>query len=206
MRGRHSNVMPFRSPGSAGDGWAIKLFAIIFYLFLGVMLSFLSGNPIGILSFLGLLYWVFIHRRLHRGSYFQQNRVLLIILGLIFFLLFKLESIAILILCGLYWLLVLRTHPDPPYFLRFHLLNGMIFYLFLVLGLGLVNAIMRFAFSLLMFIQPAEALAMLGLYTTGLALGTLYLFMGCAVYFAITALMGRTPYLKYITDNVRHWA
>jgi hypothetical protein len=112
----------------------------------------------------------------------------------------------LILLALAYWLLVSRNRREAPYFLRFHMLTAMIATGLLLLFVLLFQAIIAWLDSLLklggmsLFISIQYWYELLWPYLTS------FLFWGMALWFSFNALMGRTPYLPVVTDNVRQLA
>jgi hypothetical protein len=205
---RPGNVLPF--PSDNPSGASLKLFAVIFYLFLAGMLTFglgLSESGLSVLVIVGVLYNLFIRHRLHKGSYFRENAPLLIILLVIFLLAFQGSMMLLLILAAIYWLLVGKSGREAPYFLKFHLVTALIVNFFLLMpfllfkgSLGLIYSILKLA-KLGSLVTPVITII-------GPISGYVFLelFWAMALWLSISVLMGRTPYIPVVTDNARHWS
>lgn len=202
-----SNVLKF--PGGHASDFNLKLFAVIFYCFLPFMLIWGTGlnqNGFIVLIVLGLLYNFLVRQGVRSTSYLQQNKVLLIVLLVIAIIAFQWAMIPMLLLAGVYWLLVGRFGREAPYFLRFHLLTGLmlnffilLLYLFLQAGLDLGQALLSLARVPIIVLPVTTALAYLPLLFMAI-------FAGAALWLSFSALMGRTPYMPLVTVNARHWA
>jgi hypothetical protein len=221
---RHSsNVLRF--PTGPSGGVSLKVFAILFYVSLAAAIinplsilprpgafslvikpTLLSGDSLGLLLVLGLLYALVVKQWYKRAG-FLRGRTWLIILLAVLLLLSVLHDLPFLLFLGLlYWLLVGRPKREAPYFLRFHLLTGLIANGLILLALLLFQSLMGFVESLsrLGGLEWFVSLAYwYGIFWPYLA--TL-LFWGLACRLSFAALMGRTPYISVVTDNVRHWA
>jgi hypothetical protein len=208
MRRRSNNVLPF--PSDNPSGVQLKLFALVFYLFLAYLLTFglgLSEDGLFALMILGVIYNIFVRNRLHSGSYFQEHKVILVILLVIFLLVFKLAMVLLLLLAGAYWLLVGKSGREAPYFLRFHLLTALILDFFILMPYLLLSAVFMLLGQLFkmgglgVLVAPGMLIV-----EQGLPLFFMGLFWGAAAWLSISAVMGRTPYIPVVTGNVRHWA
>jgi hypothetical protein len=205
---RSNNVLPF--PSDNPSGAKLKLFAIIFYLFLACFLTFgmgLSEDGLGTLVILGVLYNFFVRNRIHKGSYFKENALILGILLVVLVLAFKMAMLSLLLLAAVYWLLVGKSGREAPYFLRFHILTALILNFFLLMPFLLLNAVLSLLFRILAIAGLAALIApVIQIEQQVLPLVFVALFCGVAVWLSISAVMGRTPYIPIVTDNVRHWA
>ena len=218
------NVLRF--PMGSSGGMSLKAFAILFYISLASVItnplslfptagSFafvlrpipLSGDSLGLLIVLGLLYGLIIKRWHQRNAVLRSKSWVSIVL-VVLLVLSVLRYLPFLLLLGvLYWLLVARTkRSETPYFLRFHLLTGLIANGLLLLALLILQSLIGFV-EALSHVGGAEWFFSVGYwygifwpYLTAL----LFWLLACRLAFA--ALMGRTPYISLVTDNVRHWA
>lgn len=205
---RSSNVVQFPSENSSGK--SLKLFAMLFYLFVAFMLTLganLSEEGLGTLVILGVLYNFMVRQRIYRTSYFKDNRVLLIILLVVFIVVYKLTVLLILGMAALYWLLVGRSGREAPYFLKFHMLTALIFNFFLLMPYLILTAVISLISRCLVLFHLTAAGAVIGsisgMYIPLMMMGLLG---GAALWLSISVLMGRTPYIGLVTNNVRHWA
>lgn len=197
-----SNVLKF--PKGQPDGWRLKLFIMIFYGTIAFLLvsSRFSEGGLGLLLIWGVLYHFFIRARIHQSQYFQQNKVLIIILLAFAIGFYQFQGLLMLGIAGLYALLVGRSGKEPPYFLRFHVLTALIGNFLLLAAFLLINGAVNLLLSTLSLLPVITLLNMslLG----GIGLIAIVGLVGFNVWLAFSALMGRTPYLPYVTDNVRH--
>lgn len=215
---RHSKVLPF--PSGKTDGNGFKVFALAFYLTLAYILIFgvsvpdfslgairLSEGGLSVLLILGLMYTFLLRKQIYKSSYFSKNKVLLLILLVIFTLAFQLQALVFMLLAGLYWLLIGHSGKEAPYFLRFHLATALILNFFLLMPYLILQSAVALLIALFKVLQlGAFALPLvltdqifLPLLTAG--------FMGlAAIWLSISALMGRTPYIKIVTQQVRSLA
>jgi hypothetical protein len=202
-----SKVLKF--PGGQVSDFNLKLFAIIFYCFLAYMLTLgtgLSENGFMVLIVLGLLYNFLVRQGIRNTNYLQQNKVLLIVLLVVAIIAFQWAMIPMILLAGIYWLLVGRSGREAPYFLRFHILTGLILNFFILLPYLLLRAFLELVQALLSLTQmPAVIFPVASVISV---LPTLFLgiFAGAALWLSVSALMGRTPYIALVTSNVRNWA
>lgn len=205
---RTGNVLPF--PMSDANGNNLKLFAVIFYLVLAYLMTLgtgLSEDGIGVLLMLGIMYNFLVRRRWVQSTYFQQNKVILIILLVLLLLVFKAMMLLILVLASIYWLLVGRHDREAPYFLRFHIVTALILNFFILMPYLLFSAGVELVYRLCdLFKIGLLAAPVLLPIQSGLPLLFMGIFWGAAVWLSISAVMGRTPYISVVTDNVRHWA
>ncbi len=202
-----SNVLKF--PTGQPNDISLKLFAVIFYVFLAVMMTLGSGMSEGgftLLIVLGLLYNFTVRQRFHHTAYFKKNKVLLIILLVIFLLAFQLMVIYFLALAGVYWFLVGRSGREAPYFLRFHMLTGLILNFFILLPYLLLASFLALIKTILLVAHVSFLITPVGQIQSGLEQLTLVVFWGVALWFSVSALLGRTPYVALVTSNVRHWS
>jgi hypothetical protein len=221
-----SNVLRFPTDPAGGKG--LKAFAILMYLSLAYsvinpapllsMLGIVSGpvkaslpdqGCIGLLLMLGALYGIVVRKWYQNNPMLTSKPWLGIVVG--FFLAFSLwqqpQLIPVLIVLSVaYWLLVSRTGKEAPYFLRFHLLTAMISTGLLLLPVLLFQAILHWFESVFklsglgLFVSIDYWFQLIWPFVTGL------LFWGTAFWLSFNALMGRTPYLPIVTDNVRQLA
>jgi hypothetical protein len=206
MRG--SKILQFPM-GGAGGG-SLKLFTIIFYLFVVFMLTFITGvseGSIGFLLMLGLLYHFFVRNRLRLKSYIKRNGILLaIILGLLLWA-YPLVTAMVLLIAGLYWLLIARSGKDSPYFLRFHILTALILNFMLLMAFLLFDATMTLLELVFKVAQLSAVTApVFGVYHAWIPYLMLGILWGTALWLSFSAMMGRTPYIGVVTSNVRHLA
>lgn len=205
---RHSNVHKFPS-GKAG-GVSPKVFAVIFYLFLGFMLTFVLGlgeNGLWLILLLGLLYNFFVRGRLSFTAYFRRHPILLSLILLLLLLSFISVVVPTLLIAVLYWLMIGRNSREAPYFLRFHMLTALILNFLILFGFLLLNALVMLVNKILALAQLGPAVApFFALCSQYVVLIVLGIFFGLAVWLSVSALMGRTPYIRMVTDNVRHWS
>jgi hypothetical protein len=203
---RFKNVVPF--PSDHNQGHSLKVFAMLFYLFVAFMLT-LGGQPTGeglwTLMILGVLFNYMVLQRLYRTSYFKDNRVMLIIVLLILILVYKFTVLLVMGMAVLYWLLVGRSGREAPYFLKFHMLTALIFNFFLLMPYLILNSAVNLVSRCLTLFHLAGADAVVGSVShTILPLFVMGLMWGAAIWLSINVLMGRTPYFAVITDNVRN--
>ena len=221
-----SNVLRFPTDPAGGKG--LKAFAIILYITLAYSVSYpmpffsLLGiirgpvtapmpdqSCIGLLLVLGALYGLVVRQWHKNNPLFSQHPWMGIVIGFLLALsLWQQPQLipALIVLAVSYWLLVIRTRKEAPYFLRFHMLTAMISTGLLLLLVILIQAIVVWLGSLLKIsglehLMPVQTwFDLFWPYITG------FLFWGMALWFSFNALMGRTPYLPVVTDNVRQLA
>ncbi len=205
---RFKNVVPF--PSEKKNDFNLKLFAMLFYVFVAYLLT--QGKPLGedglfILMILGVLFNFMVRQRIYRTSYFRDNRVILGILLVLFAVLYPLFVILGLGMAGLFWLLVGRTGREAPYFLKFHMLTALIFSFFLLMPTLILRAVLVMVAQALVLAQLVGAGQVLNkmavLQVPLLLTGVIW---GATLWLSISVLMGRTPYLPVVTDNVRSLA
>lgn len=205
---RSGKVIDFPMGQAGGNG--LKIFAVIFYLFLAYMLTLgtgLSEESLWVLFLLGPLYNFFVRQRIHQTGYFQQNKVMLIILLAILVLAFKGTMILLLVLAGIYWLLVGRSGREAPYFLRFHILTGLILNFFILMPYLMLNSGIELVYRLANVFQVGALVSpVITPVHSHLPLLCMGIFWGAGIWLSISALIGRTPYIGIVTPNVRHWA
>jgi len=198
-------VIDFPSPNQ-NDG-NLKLFAILFYLMVAFMLIFvshLSEGGLGILTLLGILYNYGIRHRIHKTGYFQKNRLLVTVLLVLILLLYPFAVLTTVLVIGAYWLLVGRTNREAPYFLKFHILTALVFNFFLLMPYLILDALISLAGRcLVLFHMLAPAKVVADLSGQHLPLLMMGLLTGAALWLAASVVMGKTPYIGVITDNVR---
>ena len=205
---RVKNVVPL--PSEKKNDLNLKLFAMLFYVFVAALLT-RSGQPgedgLFTLMILGVLFNFMVRQRIYRTRYFRDNKVILIILLVIMMVVYPYLVILSWGMAGLFWLLVGRSGREAPYFLKFHMLTALIFNFFLLMPYLILRAVL---------VMVAQGLALLHLSGAGQVLvqmATMYLPLfvvgltwGATVWLSISVLMGRTPYLPVVTDNVRSLA
>lgn len=226
---RRSNVLPF-PPSDSGGGLNLKGYAILFYLLVALSVAWIlpvteylpmaqwglmwgvlpvAPSPSGLflLFTLMLLYNFFVRQKAQHSPYFRRNKtLLLILLGVAVFLFFRM-ALVVLFLVLFYWLLVVRTGREAPYFLRFHVLTSLFLNFFILMPLLILHEIM----GLLGTLSVLAALdAVLGpvflLYAAFLPWIMLGLFVLPALWLSLSVLMGRTPYIALVTAGVRQLA
>jgi len=209
---RPRNVVDF--PSNKHSDVKVKLFAMLFYLFIAFLLTLgtgLSEEGLWGLALFGVLYNYFVRQRVHRNFQFRQDRqpltwVLIGALLVLFIWVYKLVAIIALVLAFLYWGLIGGNVREAPYFLKFHMLTALVFNFFLLMPyLILVAVILLLSHLLVLFQLPAA-----GTVVSSIALYYLPLLMtgligGASLWLSISVLMGRTPYLGIVTTNVRPW-
>ncbi len=203
---RSSNVLKF--PGGKSSDWSLKLFAVLFLFFLGYMITLgmgFSGNGFMLIILLGVLYQFFVRQGVRYQSYLQQNRLLLIILLVVFLLAFQWKMILVLLMAGTYWLLVGRSGREAPYFIRFHILTGLILNAYVLMAYFLIFSLLQLLLPVLKLVGLTFFATGLGTYMSMLPLAFLAAFGLVAVWLSWNVLLGRTPYIAWVTPNVRHW-
>jgi hypothetical protein len=220
---RHSNVLKFPADNPGDKG--LKAFAILFYAALAwamfnplplfqinMTLPFvphslgLTGEGLGLLVVLGMLYAVAIRYRSQFMAFIRGRTVILVVLVILLLLTVLSYLPFLLILGGLYWLLVARSRRETPYFLRFHLLTALILNGLIVLPLLIMQACMGFLASLFKLAHADWFVSVMYWYGIFWPYVVALLFWGPALWLAFSVLMGRTPYIRVVTNNVRHWA
>lgn len=207
---RFKNVVPFPLSDNK-HGHSLKVFGMLFYLFVAFMLSKMGGPPSGeglwTLMILGVLYNYLVRQRLYRTNYFRDNKVLLIILVVLLLVVYPLTVLLIAGMGFLYWLLVGRSGREAPYFLKFHMVTGLIFNFFLLMPYLILNAMVSLVSKCLVLFHLTGAATVVGSVSmTILPLFVMGLMWGAAIWLSINVLMGRTPYMGVVTDNVRSLA
>lgn len=202
-----SNVLKF--PGGQASDFNLKLFAVVFHVFLAGMLTLgtgLSGGGLMVLVVLGFLYHFLVRQGVRNTHYLRQNKVLLIVLLIIAIIAFQWRMIPMLGLAVVYWLLVGRSGREAPYFLRFHIVTGLILNLFILLSYLLLAAFLQCVQAVLLLAKLAALLLPLASVFAVLPLVAMGVFAAAALWLSLSALMGRTPYLPLVTANVRYLA
>lgn len=202
-----NNVLKF--PGGQSSDFNLKLFAVIFFLSLAYIMTFgtgMSENGFMVLIVLGLLYNFLIRQGVRYADYFKRNKVVLIILLVILLVVFYRFALLLVALAGVYWLLIGRSGREAPYFLRFHILTGLILNFFILFPYLVLMAFLQLLQSILKLANLSVAFAPLGLVMDVLPTVFLGIFIIAALWLSVSALMGRTPYVLWVTGNVRHWA
>ena len=105
-----------------------------------------------------------------------------------------------------YWLLIGRFRRDPPYFLRFHLLTALMTNGLLLLALLSLQAILTLVAALVQLLPLAGLPSMLYWVAVFWPDAVILLIWGVALWLSLAALMGWTPWIPVVTNNVRHWA
>lgn len=203
---KSSNVLKF--PGGKSSDWSLKLFAVLFACFLGYMLTLqmgFSGDGFMLLILLGVLYQFFIRQGVLYRSYLQQNRLLLIILLVIFLWAFQWKMLLVLLMAGAYWLLVGRSGREAPYFIRFHILTGLILNAFVLLAYFLAVSVLHLLSPVCQLLGLTFLVNGLGTILPMVPLAFLAVFGLVALWLSWNVLLGRTPYIAWVTVNVRHW-
>jgi hypothetical protein len=201
---RQSNILQF--PSSSMHGFKLKLFAVLFYLFLAWMLTYVlhaDEGALGFLILLGFLYHFFLKKQTVSKRYLQQNSVLLIILFLLALLAFPLTLIPVFGIIVVYWLLIGRTSQEAPYFTRFHILTGLILNFLILMAFLILLAAIDFAGELLRLFKVLPLfIAQVHAYGLFILWGV---FWAAAIWLSFAALLGRTPYIGLVTNNIRYW-
>lgn len=113
----------------------------------------------------------------------------------------------LMVLALLYWAFVHQKRQATPYFFRYHLLQAMILFLFLMLAFRILQGASMLLYAAMNLLQLGGVLAgPIGWVTGMLALIEPGVFLGMAVWMGIAALMGKTPSIRFVSENVRHWA
>ncbi|HEY9746236.1 MAG TPA: hypothetical protein V6C99_08475 [Oculatellaceae cyanobacterium] len=200
-----NNVLKFPHKNPL-QGFHLKAFAVVFYLFIAAMLTqVLQANEEGLffLVLLGILYHFGIRQFGISRQYFRQNGVLLIILFLLALFVFSHALIPIIAISIVYWLLIRRTAKEAPYFIRYHILTALVLNFLVVVGFLLVSASLELLnqIFLLFHFQPFF-LPAIAYYKLLILWGLLW---GVAIWLSGAALLGRTPYIGIVTNSIRHW-
>jgi hypothetical protein len=204
---RSSNVLKF--PGGQSSDFNLKIFALIFFFSLAYIMTLgtgMSEDGFMVLIVLGLLYNFLVRHGIRHADYFKRNQIVLIIVGIILLVAFYQFALVLVLLAGVYWLLVARFGREAPYFLRFHILTGLILNFFILFSYLLIRAFL----DLGLVVLNLAPLSFISTPLAGLNAMVHLLFMGVffitALWLSVSALMGRTPYILWVTANVRHWA
>jgi hypothetical protein len=218
-----SNVLRF--PNDPGGGKGLKLYAILVYLVLAScvvfptpLLSMLgiikapltppmpNEGCIGLLLVLGALYGLVVRQWHKNNPYLSQKPWFGIVIGFLLALSVMDHITVIAILAAGYWLLVSRTRREAPYFLRFHLLTALISTGFLLLAVLIFQAIIVWLESIFKITGLGMVISLNYWYQLVWPYCAAFAFWGMAMWFSFNVLMGRTPYLPLVTDNVRQLA
>jgi hypothetical protein len=201
-----SNVLKF--PGGQSSDFNLKIFAVIFFLSLAYIITLgtgMSEDGFTVLIVLGLLYNFLVRHGTRYAEYFRRNQIILIIVGIILLVAFYQFALVLVLLAGVYWLLVGRFGREAPYFLRFHILTGLILNFFILFPYLVIRAFL----ALLLVVLKLGPLSFISTPVAELNAMVPLLFMGvffiAALWLSVSALMGRTPYILWVTGNVRHW-
>lgn len=201
------NVLQF-PPSGGGGGFLLKLYAVFFYAMLAAALGVLLLLPAGLdlLLILGLLYSFFERQKIHRSPRFKQFLVVWIILGVLVIVAYWQMAVLVLVLAVLYKLLVARNGREAPYFVRFHLMTALLLNFFILMPLILFNETLGLLRCILELVGVWHVSAPAFLtYAGAFPLIRLGLFALPAIWLSIAALMGRTPYIRWVTGGVRSW-
>jgi hypothetical protein len=201
---RSNNILQF--PSGPLHGLNLKLFTVLFYLFIAGMLTnvFSDGEGgIGFLVLLGFLYHFLLRQRFNSRNYLKQNSFLLIVLFLLALFVFPLTLIPIFAIAIIYWFLIGRSSPDAPYFIRFHLLTALILNFLILISFLLLFAANNFAGQILSLFN-IQTLFILDIHTYGFFLLQISFWL-VAIWLSLAAILGRTPYIGIVTNNIRYW-
>jgi hypothetical protein len=219
---RRSNVLPFPTDNPSGN--SLKAFAILFYLLLAYMLfnplpfisrgfvlsaaMGLSVSPegLGLIIILGMLYAVGVRYKNQVQMFLKGRKVLLIVLVILLILSVLNYLPFLLLLSACYWFTIGRNGRDIPYFLRFHLLTAMIFNGLMLISLLLIQSFMGLIGALLTISGLGAITSLMFWYHAFWPSVALLAFWLPALWLSLSALMGRTPYIGIVTNNVRSWA
>jgi hypothetical protein len=204
MSRSNKNILQF--PNSPLHGWNLKVFASLFYLFVAFMLTNVLGPSEGAMGFLivlGFLYHFVLRNQMTSQRYLKQNAVLLVILFLLAVFVFPLTLIPTIAVGLVYGLLIGRFTREAPYFVRYHILTAVVLNALIILTFLLLFAVTDFANQLLLLLH-IKTTFIVDIHTYGffLIMGLLWVI---AAWFALMALLGRTPYIGLVTNNIRHW-
>ena len=201
----NSNIREFRPPNPASIGCA-RVYAAVFYLIIGWQLLPPDGNDINMFFILAILYWAFIQKKIHTTVRFRQSIVLVVILVALVLFVYKDIALWLAGVALLYWLLIVQTRGNS-YFLRYHLLSALVLGFSLALMFLIVSGTVQCVVHLLAFAGMA---ALATLITGGLdyiyPIAALVVCGGTYVYMAISALLGLSPKLPFVTPNVQYMA
>ena len=195
-------------PSGGGGGFLLKLYAVYFYAVLAAALGLLLVLPAGLdlLFLLGLLYSFFERQKIHRSPRFRQYMAIWIILGVLLAVAYWQMAVLVLVRAGLYKLLVARDGREAPYFVRFHLMTALLLNFFILMPLILFNETLGLLRCLLELAGVWQVSAPLFLaYAGAFPMIRLAVFALPALWLSLAALMGRTPYIRWVTGGVRSW-
>ncbi|MDX2084644.1 MAG: hypothetical protein SFZ03_04575 [Candidatus Melainabacteria bacterium] len=106
----------------------------------------------------------------------------------------------------LYWAFIRQRRLDVPFFIRFHLLQGLLLMLFLTLAFGLLSSLWQWVSALLLLFSLDDVSA---LWLNVLAVGILpyvpWAVLGLSLFVAILTLQGRLyrlPWVGNIADSL----
>jgi hypothetical protein len=204
MSRSNKNILQF--PNSPLHGWNLKVFAVLFYVFVAFMLTKVVGPTEGAMGFLivlGFMYHFLLRNQMMSQRYLKQNTILLVILFLLAVFVFPLTLIPIIVVGIVYGLLIGRFTREAPYFVRYHLLTAIVLNALVILAFLLLFAVTDFANQLLLLFH-IKTTFIVDIHTYGffLILGILWVI---AAWLSVAALSGRTPYIGLVTNNIRHW-
>lgn len=199
------NVLPFKSPRSS-QGWEVRVFTALFYLAMAWLIYPVTSGSLTVVIVAAVLYALFLHRQIHRTGYLRQNALLLGIMLVLLLTVFWQVLLPLLVLTGIFWVMIWRVYHDTPFFVRYHLLTALILDLGLVLALLILEALLGFLGALWSLgpVSLFPAFSFLGV-GSGYGLLCLALIWGSAIYLAVLALLGRTPFIPFVSAQVRHW-
>ncbi|MBX2860597.1 MAG: hypothetical protein KTR14_05145 [Vampirovibrio sp.] len=115
------------------------------------------------------------------------------------------SGLTLLLLMGLlYWIFVQQKRHRVPYFVRYHLLQAMVMFGLLLLGLELLGAVIRVVFTGAELVGLSSLLSGVSA-TIAIVMGLLsrYLMPVAAVYCSLFSLSGRTHEIPLISTNIK---
>lgn len=191
----------FKNRSRFATDWLLRLFAVVFYVYMAWAFGLGLGDGLLLMFFWGLLYFIFIVRELHRSMYFKKHHLIIIgILALLLLLVYPGAFIPVVLIAAFYWFGVEKRQPSgAPYFVRYHLLNALV-----------VNIILMMAFMLLVAGSGfLEALVgMTGLHLNVLAGAVAFskpvVFLAVNGVFAVLALADRTPDIPWLSRHLNY--
>lgn len=200
-----SNVREFRPPNPASI-WCARLYAVFVYVFIGLQLLPPTAGTANLLFWLVILYWAFIHAKIHTRPRFKESLWLVVILALLVLFVFRGAALWLAGLVLLYWLLISLTRGNS-YFLRYHLLTALMLGYVLTLPFLIVDDGAQCVIHLCRaFGLTAVSATLLAGFGVAYPMAALVLCGGCYVYMAAGALFGFSPRLPFVSANVQYMA
>jgi hypothetical protein len=116
--------------------------------------------------------------------------------------------INILMLLGLlYWGLIQQRRQAVPFFLRFHLIQGLVLFLILTIGYQVLFSVIRLVQSVVLVAGLGSLLnAGISLSLIGAQRGSIVITAGLGVVLGVMALLGKSLPLPVVTQQAKLWA